>query len=244
MNASFYTAAAGAYAHQSKLDVISNNFANINTTGFRASTAVFADLMYTDRPGAQAGGHLQEGNGLKLDKTDIDLRTGGSMDQTEGKLDFAINGNGFFAVQTLNAEDIFYTRDGRFMISQIEDAFYLTNAEGKVVLNPDQEPIEITEEMGDNLDKVAEMVNIGVFDFPIINGMTQSGFNNFQPVEKNGEVEVIEAPDIRNGFLEASNVDMGNEMSRVIEAQRAYSYSLKMVQTSDEVEQEINSLRR
>lgn len=244
MISSFYTAGVGAIAQQEKLNVISNNMANVNTTGFKASTAVFADLLYTDLPGAQAGGHLQKGHGVKLDKTDFDLRTSGALENTGGRLDFAINGNGFFAVQDLDGEDTFYTRDGRFAISSINDELYLTNTSGKVVLDPDGEPIIITEEMTKNPDQMSELINLGVYDFPVVNGMEHAGFNNFLAVEKNGEPEVVESPDIINGYLEASNTDMATEMSRVIEAQRAFSYTLKMVQTSDEVEQEINSLRR
>lgn len=243
MNSSFYTAAVGAYAHQSKLNVISNNMANINTTAFKSATPVFADLLYTNQPDAQ-GGVLQRGHGVKLDKTDITFSNYGAPQPTENNLDFAINGPGFFAVQDLDGEDTYYTRDGRFRITNIDDTLYLTTYSGQIVLSPDGEAIEIDEEMAQQISDMDGELEIGVYRFPIENGLIPVGFSNYQPTEKNGDPESVEDPVLLRGYLEASNVDMAGQMTQIIEAQRAFSYALKMVQTSDEVEQEINSLRR
>lgn len=240
MYSHFYTATAGASMQQSKMNVLANNMANLNTTGYKAKAPVFADLMYDNYTDAQAG-HLQTGNGVKLDKTTNDFTTSGSLVPTSGSLDFAIVGDGFFAVQDMDGEEIKYTRDGRFMISNLEDTMYLTNALGQLVLNTEGDVIEM-----DELTKDAslEELNIGVYNIPIKDGMISDGYNNYTLTEKNGEPEVLETINLRRGYLESSNADMANEMSQVIEAQRAYSFALKMIQTSDEVEQEVNSLRR
>lgn len=243
MNSSFYTAAVGAYAHQSKLNVISNNMANINTTAFKTSTPVFSDLLYTDMPDA-LGGKLQRGNGVRLDKTDIDFTKYGAPLPTENNLDFTIDGPGFFAVQDMDGEDTYYTRDGRFRITNIDDTLYLTNYSGQLVLNTDGEAIEVDEEMAEQITNLEGEIDIGVYRFPIENGMIPVGFSNYQPTEKNGDPEAVENPTLMRGYLESSNVDMATQMASIIETQRAFSYALKMVQTSDEVEQEVNSLRR
>lgn len=236
MYSSFYTAAAGASAQQAKMNVVSNNMANINTVGYKTRTPIFADLLYTNYQDPVAG-HLQEGNGIELSKTDIDFDKMGALMTTGDDLDFAIKGNGFFAVQDYEGEgEIEYTRDGRFFMTNYDGTFYLTNTDGKVVLDSDESPIEIT--------STSQDLDIGVFNIAIRDGLMPSGNSDFLAVEKNGEIEAIENPELIRGSLEASTAELSKEMSLVIESQRAYSYALKMVQTSDEVEQEVNSLRR
>lgn len=245
MQSSFYTAAVGAYAHQSKLNIISNNMANVNTTAYKTARPVFADLLYADMPDNQ-GVKLQRGSGLKMDRTATNFRNYGAPEATDNKMDFCINGEGYFAVQDLDGEDVLYTRDGRFKVSNIDDTLYLTNSAGKVVLSPDLEAIEVDEEYAEKLKDGADAseLNIGVFKFTVEDGLERAGYNNYKADEKNGEAEAVEEPAILRGYLEGSNVDMATELTQVIEAQRAFSYALKMVQASDEVEQEINSLRR
>lgn len=240
MNAAFYTAGAGASAHQSKMNVISNNMANISTTGFKRKVPVFADLIYSNHPSGGVG-PLQAGNGLKIDKTSDNFSEIGAPVPTEGKLDFAINGEGFFAVQQMDGEEVLYTRDGRFAISYFDETPYLTNTSGMLVLNADGEPIEM-EDL--TTDATMEALNIGVFSIPVKDGMISEGYSNYSITEKNGEPELIEFPELVRGALESSNVDMATEMTQVMEAQRAFSFALKMVQTSDELEQEVNTLRR
>lgn len=160
MYSSFYTAAAGAYAHQSKINVISNNMANINTTAFKPTNPVFADLLYTNQPDAQ-GGKLQRGHGARLDKTDVNLRNPGPIQPTENNLDFAINGQGFFAVQDMDGENIYYTRDGRFRVTNLDDTLYLTNYAGQVVLDSDGEAIEVNEELAEQIENNEAEIEIG-----------------------------------------------------------------------------------
>lgn len=240
MRPSFYTAGAGVSAMQSKFDIISNNLANQSTTGYKSKSPVFSELMYSNYQNGGTG-HLQYGKGAKIARGNATLQEDGGYQQTDGNLDFSIAGRGFFAVSDIDGEDILYTRDGRFMISKIEDVMYLTNASGQLVLNEEGDPIEMD---GLSTDVSLDKLNIGVFNIPFLDGMEEDGFNNFKLTDKNGEPEAIESPDIQRGSLEASNVDMAKEFSQIIESQKAYSLTLKMLQTADEIEQDINTLRR
>ena len=227
-------------AQQSKMDIVANNLANINTTGYKSKSPVFSELAYLNFQDAMEG-HLQNGKGAKIARGNAVLQVSGGLQQTGGNLDFMINGKGFFALSDMEGEVTRYTRDGRFMISNIDDTMYLTNSSGLMVLNSDGDPIEMTDLTdGSSLDEL----NIGVFNIPIQDGMIEDGFNNYLITEKNGEPEIIEGADVKRGYLETSNVDMAKEFSNVIEAQRAYSLTLKMLQAADEIEQDINTMRR
>lgn len=239
MRASFYTAATGAGAHQSKLDVIANNMANINTDGYKSKSAVFSDLIYNNINEAQQSRSLKSGVGTKIQGTDIDYSKGG-YSQTGNPLDFAISGEGYFAVQNPKTQEIFYTRDGSFAMSQPYDfdgeTFDLVTKEGYYVLDSYEQPLQVTNQN--------QELDLGVFTFPISNGMQSIENARFLPVEKNGQPQMItEESQLERGYVELSNVDLAKEMSKIIETQRAYQFAIKMIQTSDEIEGIINSLR-
>lgn len=239
MNASFYTAATGAGTQQSKLDVIANNMANINTDGYKSKSAAFSNLIYNNINEAQQSRSLKSGVGVKIEGTDIDFSSG-SLNQTGNPLDYAIMGDGYFAVQNPQTEEISYTRDGSFAMSQPSDfdgeTFNLVTKEGYYVLDADQQIVELTDQN--------EELSIGVFRFPISNGMQSVENGRFMPNEKNGLPELVEEERIlEKGAVEASNVDLAREMSKIIETQKAYQFAIKMIQTSDEVQGIVNSLR-
>ena len=177
---------------------------------------------------------------ISLAKTDF---SSGAMATSSIAQSYAIEGDGFFALADPGTGEISYTRDGSFTLSeytqmgddgQPETVFYLSDGEGRFVLSNQGAPMEVT-------DPDAEMP-VGVFDFVNTDGMVHVGSNRFVPVAKNGQVR-MGAGVARKGMLEQSNTDLANEMVQVIEAQRSFSYALRMVQTSDEVESTINSLR-
>ncbi|MGB5823190.1 MAG: flagellar hook-basal body protein [Proteocatella sp.] len=239
MNASFYTASVGAGMQQSKLDVIANNMANVNTQGYKSKSAVFSNLIYNNINEAQQSRSLKSGTGVKIQGTDIDS-SWGSLNQTGNPLDYAIMGDGYFAVQNPQTEEIFYTRDGGFEMSQPADfdgeTVNLVTKEGYYVLDSQEQPVELADSQ--------EMLNIGVFKFPISNGMHSVQNGRFKPSEKNGVPESVDTEKrLERGSLEASNVDIAREMSKIIETQKAYQFSIKMIQTSDEVQGIVNSLR-
>ena len=235
MYTSFYTAARGAMEEQKKLDVVGNNLASANNYGYKAKTTVFYDLMdynlnnYTgeDTP-------LKAGTGIHVEKTNTNFDPTGFV-TTEGKFDFAIVQEGFFMLRSPITNEITYTRNGRFSMSKRGDEFYLVNDNGNFVLDQNRNPIRVID---------GELSSeIGVYGFNILDGMQSIGNNEFSPVLKNGQPFLIQGAKLADHALEMSGVNVADDFTRMIEAQRAYSYALKMVQTSDEVVNTINTLR-
>ena len=237
MNMSFYPAALGAVGQQEKMNVIANNIANVNTDGFRSKNAVFSDLMYynmRDEQGADT--RVKAGSGIAMGRTDTDFSES-SMAPTGGNTDFAISGRGFFMLQDPNTQAVSYSRNGKFNMSLRADGFYLVNDNGKLVLDENRNPIRLDEE------GIVGGARPGIYTFPVQQGMLNTGNNELTATEKNGEPVLSADAELRQGYLEQSNVNLADEMSKTIECSRAYSYVLKMIQTSDEIEQVINSLR-
>ena len=121
-------------------------------------------------------------------------------------------------------------------MSQFGNEFYLVNDSGNYVLDQNGNRIRVT---GGNLSG-----EIGVYRFNVLDGMLSVGDNEFLPTEKNGNPILDANAKVKNYALESSGVDVAEEMSRVIESQRAYSYAMKMVQTSDEIVSTVNALRQ
>jgi len=218
------------------MNIIANNLSNINTDGYKAQSAGFVDLLY-EKYYRAATRDPETGCGARVEKTDI-LYDQGGMAPTGGPYDYAISGEGFFAVYDQGSGTIYYTRDGQFSLSLYgENTFYLVNDQKYLVLNKNFGPIYVDgDDPNQNLD-------IGVFDFNSKEGMILRGNNLYEPVEKQGQPFLNENALVRPGVKEMGNVDLAYEMSRLIETQRAYQMSLKMLQTSDEIEQTINNLR-
>ena len=237
MDMSFYTAALAAAGQQERMNVIANNIANVNTDGFRAKNAVFSDLMYYNMRDEQAAQtKVKAGSGITLQRTDTDFAES-ALVFTQDNYDFAITGRGFFMLQNPATQEITYTRNGKFSLSEREDGFYLVNDGGRLVLDENRNPIRLEEE-GSSEEKLP-----GIFTFPMLHGMQNAGNSEFTVSEFNGEPAQAEEAKLHQGYLERSNVKLADEMSKTIESSRAYSYVLKMIQTSDEIEQTINSLR-
>lgn len=257
MNASFYTAALGTGSQQAKINVIANNIANVNTIGYKSKSSVFTELMYRNMDRGAGGVRLQAGSGMKMNSVNTDF-SGSTHLETGREYDFAIAGDdGFFMVQDPANGQISYTRNGHFSLSRSGEELYLVTDSGKRVMNRDREVIVVDVELESSEDEdwsydsyeddeeetVQDKLQIGVFDFPMKDGMQSVGESEFVPVAKNGEPVLMENAELLKGKLEQSGVDFAKEMSKLVETQRAYSYALKMLQTSDEVESMINSLR-
>lgn len=257
MNMSFYTGAVGAYMQNQRMNVQANNIANVNNYGFKAERATFHHLMYSNVLGIDEE-QLPKGSGTKMAKASIDFSCAGYT-ETGRRFDFAIEGDGFFALYNPADGEISFTRDGAFMMAQFlvpppEDAepeidpvtgeeiepqpteeWRLSDNEGRCVLDSMGNFIVI-----DRDDRDAEL-DVGVYDYMIYDGMLHADSGRFLPIDKNGDL-YLGTGKVRRGYLEMSNVDLAQELVKVIESQRAYSYALKMVQTSDEIEQTINGL--
>lgn len=251
MNQSFYIGALGAMAQQSKMNVVSGNIANVNTVGYKAQYGTFADLIHAATTSSEGGDAAKMGSGTKLDVVKTDMSPMG-YSTTGGDYDYAIEGEGFFMLKDPVSGAITYSRDGRFQLSESGDKFYLVNSSGKRVLNMDQEEISYdvkpaTYPDSDEEEELEEDEHdphaVGIYTFAVRDGIESVGDNEFGVNAKNGDPILLENAKVVKGALEESGTDFAQEMTRMIEAQRAYSYALKMVQTSDEIETKINELR-
>jgi flagellar basal body rod protein FlgG len=228
----FYSGAAGMRAQQTSVDVVSNNIANLNTTGYKETDAQFEDLLYTSMAGgAQAGaGRLLSGSGEKLVSTKSDM-SAGTAQQTGRALDFCIAGDGYFALED-GAGNRTYTRAGSFQASAAT-GMYLTDSEGRYVLDGAGNRIRST---NGTLSAAP-----GVYGFANETGLAAAGGGCFAATAASGAAAPTAAT-VRAGYLEASNVDLASQMSRLILAQRGYQLSGKVVQNADEVEGMVSTL--
>ncbi len=240
MNLSFYTATVGAQQQQLRLDVHGNNIANVNNYGFKAKIPSFSQLMTGPVQGVTEV--LARGVGSRLESAATDQRQSGFAD-TGRAFDYAIEGDGFFALLDPATGDITYTRDGSFTLSDFQDQtedggtetrWYLCDGSGRFVLGMNGQRIEATNDI--------DPLPVGVFDFINYDGMESVGENMFRPVDKNGGVRYGTGEAVQ-GVLETSNVDLAYELSKVIESQRSFSFMLRMVTASDEIETTVNNLR-
>lgn len=244
----FYSAAVGAQQQMYSMDVHGNNISNINTQGFKAQVPSFQSLMYSMQGGID-GSQLPKGSGSLMALTGTDF-SAGPMEETGRSLDFAIAGEGYFALYEPATGQVSFTRDGSFTLSsfqepvedqegqtdqagQTQTVYYLSDGEGRQVLGTDGYPIAVTDPNAD--------LSVGVFTIQYQDGLERAGSSRFLMGAKNGVVQSSDSQ-VRRGSLESSNADLATELTGVIEAQRSYSYALKMVTTADEVETTINNL--
>lgn len=248
MNQSFYIGAGGAQQHQQRLNVQGNNIANVNTYGFKASSGRFSALMYANMRGID-NAQLPAGAGTRLEMTATNFAPG-PVATTGRSQDYVIDGEGFFALADLTTGEISFTRCGAFSWAEhqqetgevdengqpiMETVFRLSDGEGRFVLNSQGGMIDMPEDP-------SEEQPVGIFDYSNYDGMLHMDGTRFLPVDKNGGLW-ISSGKLVQGALELSNVDLAEELTKVIESQRAYGMALKMVQTSDEIESTINGLR-
>ncbi|NBG88321.1 flagellar basal-body rod protein FlgG [Isachenkonia alkalipeptolytica] len=260
------TAATGMKSQQTNIDVISNNLANINTTGYKRQKAEFKDLLYANLRGAnvnEAGegepNGLEVGHGVRPSSVSR-FFTQGTLERTENPFDLALDGRGFFGIGSPDGEPL-YTRDGSFKYSAEGDVNRLVTANGYSVLDENDDPIFIpgdlreiiVQENGliqgvDENGATVDVATLKLVDFINPEGLEAQGGNNYAAtVASGGEAPVQEGPQglsVRQSFLEASNVQAVDEMTRMITAQRAYETSSKAVQTSDEMMGIANNMRR
>jgi len=249
MNKAFYTGASGLRAYQHDINIIGHNVVNASTVGYKATIPEFRELINDNMDvninrEREQNDKIKEGNGVRLWHDDLAF-TQGKFQTTDYPLDFLIAGDGLFAVQD-DAGNIEYTRNGNFDIS-IEGAnAFLVNAEGKYVLDQNNQKIQL-DFIGDsnriNTDTV--LPRLGVFTFSNPNGLIRTDGGSFLVSANSGQPEIANrgAYTLHQGSLEMSNVELSQEMTNLIIAQRAYQFSSKVVTTSDEIEQLVNSLR-
>ncbi len=262
MSRSMWIAASGMMAQQLNIDVISNNLANVNTVGYKKSRADFEDLMYqkVTSPSVGFDGKVDASTGVQVG---LGVRsvgvpkiyTEGNINQTNNDLDMAIEGDGFFQVQ-MPGGDIGYTRAGNF--KKNSDG-YLTTSDGYLLIPSVQAPADTkalfvsadgkvtVSRPGQTTTQEIGQLQIAMFANP--SGLENVGRNMVLQSAASGD-PILETPGsngagtLSQGYLEASNVDIAEEMIKMIMAQRAYEINSKAIQSSDELMSMTNNLRR
>ena len=255
-----YSAAAGMQSQQMNLDVISNNLANANTTGYKATKLQFQDLLYENikEAGSQQGGGNMLPSSLQIGQGSVPVATErsftqGDLTQTGNNLDLAIQGQGFFQVQMPDGT-LAYTRDGSFK----------TDSQGRIVTS-DGYPVQggfspvpagttgitITASGAATYTTASGSTNFQIQTARFTNpgGLDAVGHNLYEETPASGTAELGTPAtngfgEIEQGSLELSNVSVVQEMVNLIMAQRAYEVNSKAVQAADEMLQESNNLQR
>jgi flagellar basal-body rod protein FlgG len=258
---SLYTAATGMVAQQLDQDVVANNLANINTMGFKKSRANFQDLMYEvltkagslSATGQQLPSGIEIGMGAKLISTQK-IFAQGDYTQTSNQLDWAIEGDGFFQIDDGQGKTL-YTRAGNFKVNKDsnivnQEGLLLTPTinipQGTVVLTVDKSgTVSATDQKG----TVSQIGQLTIARFVNPSGMTSMGRNLYDKTDASGDA-VVGNPGVDGRgtlsqyFLENSNVNVIDEMIKMITGQRAYEIDSKAVQTADTMLGIINNLKR
>jgi flagellar basal-body rod protein FlgG len=255
-----YSSAAGMESQQLNLDVIANNLANVNTTGFKRSKIEFQDLLYdtTRSAGAeQSNGNqlptgLQIGHGSRAVATSK-VFTEGELTQTGESLDMAIQGDGFFQV-TMPDGTLAFTRDGAFKTSssgQITTSDGLSVQSGFQPIPVGTTAITVSPEGTVSLNTSSGTTNfqIQLVRFANPAGLQSVGRNLYIETPASGTPETgtpnqAGFGSLQQNYLEMSNVKVVEEMVNMIVAQRAYEVNSKAVQAADEMMQQSNNLRR
>ena len=255
-------AATGMLAQQTNVDVISNNIANANTTGFKSSRAAFQDLIYetvgregalTSDAGTSTPTGIDVGLGVQTAGT-VRLNTQGGMNSTGNALDLGIDGRGYFVVQMPDGSSA-YTRDGNFQLSAEGQLVTLQGYEVDpgVVIPENTQNIEINEQgvvmaYVESQAGPVELGQITLATFTNDAGMKPMGNNLLIATQASGDPTQGNPGDpgigiLRQGYLEGSNVDIVQQITDLISAQRAYEMNSKTIETADQMMSTANQVR-
>jgi flagellar basal-body rod protein FlgG len=259
---SLWTSATGMQAQALNLDVISNNLANVNTSGFKKSRAEFQDLLYeTIKPaGTPSSQDTQVPTGIQLGhgtrpSTVLKIFSQGNMENTQNELDLAIEGDGFFQITLPNGETA-YTRDGAF---KLDSDGRIVNSDGfalepEISIPSDALSISVgldgtvsVLQAGESIPSEIGTIELARFVNPA--GLISMGKNLFITSEASGDEMTGTAGEdglgtLAQGFLEMSNVSVVDEMVNMITAQRAYESNSKAIQAADDMLQLANNVKR
>jgi flagellar basal-body rod protein FlgG len=255
-----YSSAAGMQSQQVNLDVISNNLANVSTTGYKKSKAEFQDLLYetTRSAGADQGAgnqlptSVQIGHGSQLVATSKVFTTGDVV-QTGERLDLAIKGDGFLEVQLPDGTKA-YTRDGGLKTDSTgrvvtTDGYAVQGGWQPIAAGTTSITISSSGEVSTTSATGSQTFRVQLARFANPAGLTSIGGNLFKETLGSGTAELGNPGEngfgtLQQGYLEKSNVNVVEEMVNLILAQRAYEVNSKAVQASDEMMQMSNNLQR
>ena len=258
-------------AQQTNVDVIANNLANVNTTGYKSETAEFKSLLYqtiqartTTANGANKPVSAQVGLGVR-NAAITSVFEQGSMLASDSDTAFAINGEGFFALRNQDGGTV-YTRNGNFLFTTAQNGMMLANTDGLPVLNTQGQPIIL----GNNyvasritVDAEGRLLypdannnpqpigtQIGLFQFTNASGLEKIGETLYEATAASGAAinefnnNNVQRSEVFQGYLEGSSVQVADEMVNLIVAQRAYEMNSRAITTTDEMLQQANQLKR
>lgn len=256
-----HTSATGMAAQESNVNTISNNIANVNTTGFKKSRTEFDDLLYetVQEAGSRSSGNteynvgVQVGSGAKVSAT-RKVHSQGSPQMTNNPYDLMINGEGFFGITSPNGE-LKFTRDGSF---NVDAQGNLVTRSGHrvfpgIVVPPNVMKLNIAEDgtVDAYTRDAVEPTGLGkipVFTFVNPAGLRSDGGNLMAATGGSGQAIQTNAGEngsgiLMQGAIEASNVNVMNEMTDLIKAQRAYEMNSKVMGVADQMLQTVNNIR-
>jgi flagellar basal-body rod protein FlgG len=259
---SLWTAASGMQAQTVQIDIIANNLANVNTSGFKRSRADFQDLLYeslrqpgsSSSSGTQVPTGIQVGHGTRMVAAQK-IFVQGDYQHTQNELDLAIEGDGFFQITQPNG-DIAYSRTGAF---KLDSQGRIVTSDGFAIEPQITIPLDsISVSVGtDGTVSVIQAGQTSATDVGAIQlasfvnpaGLKSIGRNLFTPTAASGEAKVGDAGSegfgtLSQGYLEMSNVSVVDEMVNMITAQRAYEINSKAIQAADEMLQMANGVKR
>jgi len=238
MNYGMYISAAGAAAQSERLQVLSNNLANVDTPGFKRELAIFqarhAEAIERGETVPGLGGIDDVGGGVRLAETLTDFETG-AIRQTRVPTDIAIEGEGFFLVEQDGEQ--FLTRAGNFHFSVDGQ---LQNEQGKNVMSADGNPIAIDPTLpwrvleDGSIEQEGDATQIAIVKPQSLGDLVKVGQNLFSPLAEVQNVEPGER-NVKSGHLELSSVKPASEMMQLIETSRAYEANIRLIQNQDQM---------
>lgn len=257
-----WSGATGMKAQARNIDVIANNLANVNTSGFKKSKALFSDLQYdqVSAPGLNVANGVTNPTGIEVghgvkNSSIMKIFSQGDLEVTERPLDLTIEGPGFFRVTDLTGGE-FYTRNGSFMVNEngaivttdgmvLEGLGAVSNETKSIIVGTDG---TVSASEGNN--QINDLGRIQLYTFLNPAGLSaRKGATLYEQSASSGEPVAIAANEngaskISSGMLELSNVQAVEEMVGMIKAQRAYELNSRSITTADQMLQEINNLKR
>jgi flagellar basal-body rod protein FlgG len=237
-----YTAAAGMAAQQQRMDALSNDVANVNTSGYKRVRVGFRDLVYQ----ADGPGGMRTGSGAAA----VQLGRGfaqGSFQQTGEPLDVAISGDAYFQVRDSNTGQTVLTRNGSF---QANANGQLVTAEGDQLVPPIQlprgvDPSTISIASDGTLSSAGRALGqLQLVTVPAPTGLQATGNGYFSPTAASGGIRRATGATVQQGVLEASNVDLADAMVDMMDAQRSYSMASKAIHMQDQMMEIANGVKQ
>ena len=249
-----YISATGLRSQQEQIDVISNNVANMQTPGFKKSRVNFAEMAGVQPAPESLAAPQFNGDGTRVMST-LQVFSEGELRATQVPTDMAIDGAGFFELESESGDKL-YTRAGQF---RVDSEGFLVSVNGMRLAQGVQIPSdakdvrisatgEVTALLGGDTER-SQIAELELATFASPDALTAAGQNMFSATEASGAASMGKPGDtgfgqVRQGYLEMANVDMIDEMSSLVMAQRAYQLNARVLQAADQVLETINNLRR